>query len=284
MRKIRKHNFILVLLVLLTITSCNGEKAPEIEGMVFVPAGEFTRGSDNVDEENLAEQFGSPKGKFFQDEKPMKKIHLESFYIDKYEVTNEDYKPFIKHYNEVPPPFWKVKEGSYDFDESLNKQPVVDITWIHADAYCKFVGKRLPTEAEWEKASRGPDGNLFPWGDDYDDSYGNLTPGRNYDVGSFEKDKSFYGAYDMGGNVMEWVDGFYNPYEGNTIMSKYYNQGFRIVKGGYAGPTGHYAINKIYARGAYRHFGKDMQFGIDLGFRCAKSYNDSSNNTSEAKN
>ena len=252
--------------------SCSGgsNNYPEIPGMVLIPAGEFIRGSDDVDEEKLAEQFGSPKGEFFLDERPMKKIHLEAFYIDKYEVTNEDYRKFISEIGAQPPPMWNHAEGKYEFPSDIAKKPITEVTWMHADGYCKWAEKRLPTESEWEKASRGPDGNKYPWGDDYNKDYGNLTPGKNYDVGSFEKDKSVYGVYDLAGNVMEWVQDTYDPYEGNDIRNKNYFMGNHVMRGGYAGTHGHYTMNAIYARGAYRHFTEPRKFGLDLGFRCAK--------------
>lgn len=237
--------------------------------MVFVPAGEFIRGSSDVDEDGLAKQFGSPKGEFYIDERPEIKMHLEGFYIDKYEVTNSDYKKFIEKIGAKPPPTWY---GSYNFPKGSARKPAVEVTWMHAGAYCSDVGKRLPTEEEWEKAARGPDGNKYPWGNDYDKTYGNLTPGKNTDVGSFEKDISFYGVYDMGGNVMEWVDAWYKPYEGNNHKNKEYFKNHRVLRGGYAGRGGHYTMNSIFARTTYRHFASPNKFALDVGFRCAKSY------------
>ncbi len=270
MFKMGKKKILTTLLLTLTTfvsLSCNKDSLPEIDGMALVPAGEFLRGSDDVDEGKLAQQFGSPKGEFYLDERPMKKIFLKSFYIDKYEVTMKDYKKFIEKIGAQPPPLWR---GSYNVPKGQENFPIVEVTWMHAGSYCKDVGKRLPTEAEWEKAARGPEGNKYPWGSSYDKSYGNLTPGANTPVGSFETDKSFYGVYDMGGNVMEWTSSDYLPYEGNDHKNKEYHRGHKVVRGGYSGSEGHYTMNSIFARTSYRHGTNQMKFGRDLGFRCAK--------------
>lgn len=269
MFKMGKNLITLSILSVLSL-ACGTEEAPVIEGMVFVPAGEFIRGSNEVDEDKLAQQFGSPKGEFYLDEKPEIKAFLPDFYIDKYEVTMKDYKSFIQKIGAQAPPQWGA---DYTVPEGMSNFPVVNITWMHANGYCKDIGKRLPTEAEWEKSARGPEGRKYPWGKSYDKSFGNLTPGANTEVGSFKTDVSFYGVYDMGGNVMEWVEDYYKPYVGNDHKNKEYHRNNKVVRGGYSGTQGHYTMNSIFSRGSYRHSTAENKFGGDLGFRCAKTYN-----------
>ncbi len=120
--------------------------------------------------------------------------NVGKFSIDKFEVTNAQYHTFKKEFN--------VPAGK-------EKNPVGEISYFEAEAYCKSVGKRLPTRNEWEKAARGTDGRLYPWGNKFDPTKANTVEsekGGSTPVGSFEKGKSPYGAMDMAGNVWEWVD------------------------------------------------------------------------------
>jgi len=132
-------------------------------------------------------------GKFsFGDDK--KKIELGDFYIDKYEVTNAQYKKFRQEH-EIP--------------AGKENHPAADISYFDAEDYCKSVGKRIPTAEEWEKAARGTDGRAYPWGDKFDVKKANTSEGSKegtVKVGSYDGGKSPYGAYDMSGNVWEWVD------------------------------------------------------------------------------
>lgn len=169
--------------------------------MVLVSAGEFTMGS-----------------KSDKDEKPIHKVYVDSYYIDRYEITVSQIEQFSMEtgYNIWTQPPW-----------NKHNHPVVYVTYKDAVAYCKWAGKRLPTEAEWEKAARGTDRRTYPWGNTNvtgqkanfcdincekkwkgsfsDDSYTHTSP-----VGSYENGKSFYGCYDMAGNVSEWCADWYN--------------------------------------------------------------------------
>lgn len=177
------------------------EKSAVPEGMVLVPAGEFIMGRDNGAD----------------DERPMRRVYLDAFYIDRTEVTNAQFKTFCDSTRRLPPnnPFWDPDYfGKPD-------HPVVNITWEQADAYCKWAGKKLPTEAQWEKAARGSEGWLYPWGNEYFEGRGNVARGdsfrRTAPVGSFPQGVSPYGALDMVGNVWEWcADWFGETYYENA--------------------------------------------------------------------
>ena len=169
--------------------------------MVLVPAGEFSMGDDQDD-----------------DEKPTHRVYLDAFYIDKYEVTNAHFQQFVQamgHRTQAERAgdnmTWRAPRGSGSSIAGLEQHPVVRVSQEDAKAYCTWAGKRLPTEAEWEKAARGTDGRIYPWGNQFDSKRGNFA-GRTkgtVPVGSYEGGQSPYGAHDMAGNVWEWVADWY---------------------------------------------------------------------------
>ena len=178
--------------------------------MILIPAGEFEMGIS----EFTAEQIASGYSINFWDEAPQHVVELPDFYIDKYEVTNEQYIKFLNSpagEQYAKPRFWNHPNFNHP------KQPVVGVTWEEATAYARWAGKRLPTEAEWEKAARWhqikKESQSYPWGDHFfeDRLNYNFKFGRPTLVGSFESGRSHYGVYDMAGNVSEWVEDFYNP-------------------------------------------------------------------------
>ena len=255
----------LLIIITLFLFSCSRESARPIEGMVYIPSGEFIMGSEDVDTEGFGKEFGLRRGKLYEDERPMRKITLKGYYIDKYEVTNMEYKAFISATLIPPPPAWK--NGMYPSGQA--KYPVTNVTWFDAHGYCSWAGKRLPTEEEWEKAARGPDGNKYPWGNEYDEKKGNLKGGTAAPAGSYESDKSYYGVYDMGGNVIEWVDAYYEPYPGNKLENKDFGKKSKVLRGGSGFTLGHYILNKIFARSSFRYHDIPNGGGNDTGFRCA---------------
>jgi sulfatase modifying factor 1 len=202
--------------------SAGGLPIPE---MVFVPPGEFIMGSIN----------GTP------DETPVRQVYLDGYYIGKYEVTNKEFAAFVKDRNyvtwaertrkgcvpergkwkNVPGADWRHPRGPATFLDGLDNHPVVQVSWNDANEYCAWLSQktgyryRLPTEAEWEKASRGADARTWPWGNTYPEIWANVA--GDYDgheftapVGSFQQNVSPYGCYDMAGNVWEWCSDWYS--------------------------------------------------------------------------
>jgi iron(II)-dependent oxidoreductase len=216
--------------------------------MVLVPAGEFWMGSDE-----------------YPDEKPRHRVYLDAYHIDKYEVTNALYKRFMDPTGRSAPALWT----NSNFNGPT--QPVVGVDWYDAEAYCRWAGKRLPTEAEWEKAARGTDGRKYPWGHDWDSSKANsreIKIDKTVAVGSYPAGVSPYGAHDMAGNVWEWVADWYDK--------DYYK---RSPDRNPTGPsTGQYKVlrggawvnNPINLRTADRSSNTPDGRNNDVGFRCAR--------------
>ena len=298
---------------LYTVGATADERATD-DGMVLVPAGEFVMGSNKVDHTNVVGEFGNAKP-WYLDEHPRHRVRLPAYYIDKYEVTNADYRRFVAAVNVEPPRHWieqgyilsmnEAKLWSVDVEklrkvaskvlkldidtrqmtkaqlktaiehafEVKSSEPVIYVNWSAADAYCRWAGKRLPSEAEWEKAARGNGGSEFPWGKKWKEHMSNTGEAMWDDgvapVGSYPKDKSPYGAYDMAGNVSEWVADWYSAYPGSDYKSGNFGEKFRVVRGAGWSGDGHYALH-LFQRGAYRfNLPPDSQFD-DLGFRCAR--------------
>lgn len=245
---------------LVLVQACGGTRVPrpaDLETMVQVPAGEFTRGSEDGEE----------------DERPVRKLFLDTFYIDRLEVTNAQYKTFCDAANFLYPenPYW---DEDY-FHQSPN-HPVLNVTYDQAAAYCRWAGKRLPTEAEWEKAARGTDGRRYPWGDEWDASRANMTGEKNdpylraAPVGSFPQGASPYGVLDITGNVWEWVHDWYE--------TSYYAVGPARNPAGPPGPTpwrtvrgGSYTGPESDARVSNRSKAPPSQALYHIGCRCAWS-------------
>ena len=247
------------------ISSCDQEKVPVIKGMAYIPPGEFIIGSDDEDIFSLAKEFGA-RETFFENEKPARKIFLKGFYIDKLEVTNKDYKHFINQAGSSPPPNWL--KGNYR--NNYDMRPVNNVSWFEANSYCKWVGKRLPTEEEWEKAVRGPNGNNYPWGNEFNENKANLNNGDTVPVGSIEGDKSYYDVYDMAGNLKEWTSSWYKPYPGSPLKSDFFGEKYKVIRGSAGNIVGHYNLPKIFSRSSYRSFFFLNGKAEDIGFRCAK--------------
>lgn len=261
--------------------------------MVEIPAGEFL--------------MGSPPGQGLSDERPQRSVYLRAFLIDRYEVTNAQYERFVTATGHAVPtnpnPAVTLWHDGRPIPGS-EAHPVVNVSWHDAVAYCRWAGKRLPTEAEWEKAARGTDARLYPWGNDWDPARANSASywaGRTIEfkdtiewkafwvegegarisrekglkgevltlpVGSFPNGASPYGLFDMAGNASEWVQDWYEPY--------YY---LRAPRENPQGPDG--KLLKVVRGGSWlkpasslRTTDRDYGFPDDhqsgTGFRCAQ--------------
>jgi len=225
--------------------------------MMFVPAGDFTMGSNDGN----------------SDEKPVHTVYLDTFWIDKLEVTNALYKKCVDVGKcSAPSNKSSSTRPSYYGNATFDSYPVLYVVWNAASAYCAWAGKRLPTEAEREKAARGTDGRIYPWGNTFDKKLLNSSEGGKGDttaVGSYPGDVSPYGALDMAGNVVELVSDWYDgSYYANSPLNnpKGPSSGqYRAASGG--GWYWDSSAARTYHRG-YVDFVTPMYV---VGFRCARS-------------
>lgn len=253
------------------LTACNqpSEYISSTDGMILIPAGEFIMGTDV--------QGANPN------QNPAHAVYLDAFYIDKYEITNSQFADFISAGGYSNRKFWtregwrfiknnQIETPLYFGQNKIStepNQPVIGVSWHEANAYAKWAGKRLPTEAEWEKAARGTDQRLYPWGSKMDFLRLNYFPHgtKLFAVGSYPSGASAYGIMDMAGSVWEWTADWYS--------ASYYKQSpetnpkgpangeYRVLRGG--------AWDSIRAQlqCTYRHYEKVSRPSYTLGFRCA---------------
>jgi len=224
--------------------------------MVLVPAGEFTMGSENG----------------FDDEKPSHKVYLNAFLIDIYEVTNKLYKNCVDEgVCRTPYKLSSYSRNEYYGNQEYESFPVIFVDWNMADTFCAWREARLPTEAEWEKAARGTNRYIYPWGNEFDWTFANVNNNDTTAVGSYEKGRSPYGLYDMIGNVWEWVADWYSDtYYLNSPLSNPFGPAggpYRVLRGG---SSLDYDLSKL--RVSYR--GGKLKSLVDelviVGFRCAR--------------
>ena len=281
-----KFNEVRILFVLLILTllvfACRERSSSPLVGplpiqtittpkdeavMVYVPAGEFLMGTSDADIERFKEIFPLRNIARFDNERPQRTVFVDTFYIDKYEVTNKQYKQFLSETG------YKPKHYLDRLPYNTPNFPAVVLEWEDAAAYTVWAGKRLPTEAEWEKAARGTDGRFWPWGNEWDgtklsgndgtglkDGYKETAP-----VGQFPQGASPYGAHDMAGNLWEWVSDWYDPNYYRTAPPNVNPQGpetgdGHVLKGG------GWAENLDFTRCASRLGGNPGS--LLRGFRC----------------
>jgi serine/threonine-protein kinase len=267
------------------------------DGMVllYVSPGEFLMGSADSDSEADPE------------EKPQHRVSLDGFWIDKTEVTNAMFAKFVRDtgyrtdaeksgksyayignekWDVVNGAQWRNPQGHSSNINGLDLHPVVNVSWNDANAYCSWAGRRMPTEAEWEKAARGTDGRLYPWGSsrpngsllnfadrNFDISWADKNTDDGYTftapVGSYPKGVSFYGALDMAGNVWQWVNDWYdeNYYRNSPIQNPTGPSSgeFRVLRGG------SWYVKAKYARASNRNWNHPIDSEDAYGFRCALS-------------
>jgi formylglycine-generating enzyme required for sulfatase activity len=226
--------------------------------MVLVPAGKFTMGSENGD----------------SNEKPVHEVYLDTYYFDKYEVTNAHYRDCVLADGcKAPLQATSFARSDYYDSSQFDNYPVIYVSWEMARIYCDWRGAHLPTEAEWEKAARGTDRRVYPWGAEINETRANYDGlvGDTTAVGSYESGKSAYGAYDMAGNVWEWVaDWFQDNYYvslGNSAVNPQgpSNGQDKVLRGG------SFYYSEYVTRSANRGWSNPADVGSGFGFRCAAS-------------
>jgi eukaryotic-like serine/threonine-protein kinase len=243
-----------------TATGAPPAAASEKGGMVSVPAGALLMGSTDAD------------GSAGADEKPQHKVFLDAYRIDRTEVTNAQYAQCVAAGGcTAPASIASGTRSSYYGNLAYENYPVIHVSWEQADAYCRWAGKRLPTEAEWEKAARGTDGRTYPWGDEPPDAQkanyrGDV--GDTTQVGAYPAAASPYGVLDMAGNVWEWVSDWYDSgYYGRAPGSNPQgpaNGTYRVLRGGSWYGDAYYL--RVVDRSSY---GYPTFQGDYFGFRCA---------------
>jgi formylglycine-generating enzyme required for sulfatase activity/tRNA A-37 threonylcarbamoyl transferase component Bud32 len=224
--------------------------------MRLVPASDFTMGSETGDDV----------------ERPVRRVYLDAFYMDKYEVTNALYKACVTAgVCDTPGETTSYTRPAYYGNSGFDNYPVIYVDWNQAETYCEWRGAELPTEAQWEKAARSANERTYPWGEGIDETFANYSSnvGDTTAVGSYETGKSPYGLYDMAGNVWEWVADRYsetdsqaapapNPLGSDTGQ-------YRVLRGG----SWHDFGNVV--RSSFR-VGYEPSGGFnDVGFRCSRS-------------
>ena len=252
--------------------------------MMYVPAGEFTMGSDADDAMSECVKFRNDCLRdWFIDEEPPHQVYLGAYWIDETEVTNSMYALCIKagrcSYQFRNNSFTR---SDYSINPKYGNYPVMFVTWEQSKTYCVWAGGRLPTEAEWEKASRGTEGRIYPWGNQFTDNTANFCDANcsfpwaykklndNYNdtapVKSYEEGRSIYGVYDLAGNVWEWTSSLRKPYpyDPQDGREDIFAQGDRVLRGG------SWSFNIIGLRASHHDEYNDPELWINsIGFRCA---------------
>jgi formylglycine-generating enzyme required for sulfatase activity len=230
-------------------------KAHDLTPMVLVPAGGFLMGSENGDQEI----------------RPIHVVHIDDYYIDKFEVTVGQYERFLGATARKPPRHWEQIDLNHHRD-----RPVVGVDWEDAQAYCAWTGKRLPSEAEWEKAAKGSDGRIYPWGNESlttkKAKFGQCCEWKGYellnDVSSNEEGKSPYGVYNLAGNVREWTldwyDGEYYSKSPSSNPRGPEAGGERVIRGG------SWANSNKYLQTTNRDREQPSLRSSTIGFRCVR--------------
>jgi len=238
---------------------------PRLSRTVKIPEGEFQMGSTSDIIQALAIKQSSNLIDKLSWETERHTVYLEEFEMDLYPVTNQQYKEFVDKTGRIPPLFWK----DIDYPEGTANHPVVGISWHDAMEYAHWVGKRLPTEAEWEKAARGTDAREWPWGNEFNTKYCNTNDAKmntTVSVGIFPLNSSPYGLLDMTGNVWEWTSSLYAryPYNEDDGRENLESEGPRVLRGG------SFFNDAINGRCAFRNAVLADVKNEFIGFRCCK--------------
>ena len=262
--------------------------------MVLISGANFEMGTDKTDIPKLQEMFNIKRVELFQEETPQHKVKIDSFYLDKTEVTNADFKKFLGNNpawqkDKIPAEFHNGKYlqdwNSNDFPKEKANHPVVFVSWYAAVAFCQSQGKRLPTEADWEFAARGGiSGKQFPWGDEMPDktrtNFGASEIGAATVVGSYPANG--YGLFDMAGNVWEFLADEWQKYPTDIELQInpvaggdfFLNDSYRQIKTRRVIRGGSYGGSPVNLRVTYRDSHQPENAGDHVGFRCAESLNE----------
>jgi formylglycine-generating enzyme required for sulfatase activity len=251
-------------------------KLPAHDEMILIPAGEFIMGSNKKVDRNA-----------YQAEFPQRRVYLKAYEIDKFEVTTVQFLKFVLAHDMPPLIDWQYDGGN--FQETMSSHPVMHVSWDEADAYCRWAGKRLPTEAEWEKAARGEDGRIYPWGNQMAGlsraNYGRTGlsgPVRDrperlllyppiISVDKYDNAVSPYGVFQMSGNVAEWVADWFDRAYYATAPDK---DPMGPEKGTQRSFRGGSWIDSTPSVRAAQRNGTDPNTKMNwLGFRCARDVN-----------
>lgn len=249
-------------------------KLPAHDEMVLIPAGPFLMGSNKKADRNA-----------YQVEFPQRTVYLDAYEIDKFEVTTVQYLRYVLDKGLPPLIDWQYDGGN--FQETMVNHPVMHVSWHEADAYCRWAGKRLPTEAEWEKAARGEDGRIYPWGNQpaglSRSNFGRTGlsgPVRDrperlllyppiISVDKYDNSVSPYGIYQMSGNVAEWVADWYDPKYYTRAPDKNPQGPEKGTQRSFRG--GGWIDSTPTVRAAQRN-GTDPETKMNwMGFRCART-------------
>ena len=240
---------ILFFLIVWSLGACT-ETSQQKSDMVLIPSGTFTLGLDPSKEipSFISDRTSS------RNAQPQQKITLNAFYMDIHEVSYGEFLQFK--------PQARYAEGRLTY-------PMQGVSWFEADAYCLWLGKRLPTEFEWEKAARGLEGNLYVWGNEFKRENGNfgktvVPPAKQ------PKDLSEFGISELNGNVSEWTASWYQPYKGSSFKDPNFGEKYKVIRGGAINKREH-GFLKEFALLPYRNFAPPQMRSWDTGFRCARS-------------
>lgn len=242
----------------------------ELGTMITIPAGDFLMGTDR--ERSDAQ------------DRPQHRVNVAAYRIDKYLVTNAQYARFVAATGHRPPMHWENGR----IPPGLELHPVTMVSWFDAAAYAQWAGKRLPSEAEWEKAARGPDGRRWPWGDNMEAGHLNTyyQVGSTTEVLRYPAGASYYGVFDMAGNVSEWIADDFKPYAGSTAPAELFQgkigvansptdramkvvdlvpvEGFYKVMRGGSWKSDPFSTTTYHRNFSWPHYASDF-----FGFRCA---------------
>jgi iron(II)-dependent oxidoreductase len=252
-------------------------KLPAHDEMVKIPAGTFLMGSDKKVDRNA-----------YQPEFPQRRVYLDAYEIDKYEVTTVQFLKFVLATDRKPLIDWQYEGGN--FQETMANHPVMHVSWFDADAYCRWAGKRLPTSAEWEKAARGEDGRVYPWGNEPAGlsraNFGRTGlsgPVRDrperlllyppiISVDKYDNGVSPYGVFQLAGNVAEWTADWYDPHYYKTAPDRNPKGPEKGTQRAFRG--GGWIDSTPSVRPAQRN-GTDPNTKMNwLGFRCTRDAKD----------